>query len=63
MEKINGWYPAEGIPFFNNPIVYISANGKIGTFKDIRGDWQRYVEKWNIKYWAYQSELTSGLTL
>ena len=64
MEKINAyWYPTKIIPLFAQPIVYVSANGKIGTFKELRGDWKWRVEKYNIKYWAYASDLISELPL
>lgn len=67
MEKINKdwialevikWYSVDITPEKNSAIVYVSANKKVGTFKEIRGNWDRYVEKWNIKYWTYTSNLT-----
>ncbi|MBQ2176591.1 MAG: hypothetical protein II453_16560 [Alphaproteobacteria bacterium] len=64
MEKISAyWYPSKIVPLFAHAIVYVSANGKVGTFKELSGDWKRYVEKWNIKYWVYASDLTSELPL
>ena len=53
---------------FNEPIIYVTGNNKVGTLKNtadfLGGDetnkfsgfeWLR--EKYNIKYWCYQSQL------
>lgn len=57
------WTPAYVYPEHGTPIVCVTANCKLQTFKDIRGDWRRYVEKYNIVYWAYQSQLLPEIIL
>lgn len=44
------------------PIVYVSANGKMGTFKNAKS-WERNRDKYNVKYWAYQRDIVSGLIM
>ena len=43
----------------DQPIVCQTHNGKIMTFKSCGNErtWQWHVDKYNIKYWAYQLEL------
>ena len=57
------WHPAIWHPVEKTPVLCCTANGKLQTFKDIRGDWRRYVEKYNIVYWAYQSQLLPEIIL
>lgn len=57
------WNPAYVYPEHGTPIVCVTANGKLQTFKDIKGDWRRYAEKYNIVYWAYQSQLLPKIIL
>lgn len=45
------------------PLVYVSANGKMGTFKKVDKNWRWYAEKYNVKYWAYQRDIVSGLVM
>lgn len=47
------------------PVLYCTANGKLGVFKstvlcdgDDRSGWKRLVDKYNIKYWTYSKEIT-----
>ena len=55
-------------PVYDEPILAITKNDKLIVFKDTKtfygGDvstvhsgWKRLVEKYNIKYWVYQSHL------
>ena len=37
----------------NEPIVYLTRNNKIGTFRDF-SDWDWYREKYGITHWVYQ---------
>lgn len=57
------WFSVDIEPEKNVPIVYVSANKKVGTFKEIRSNWGWYVDKWAIKYWTYASNLTDTLIL
>lgn len=43
----------------DQPIICQSANGKIQTFKSPGNErtWKWHVDKYNIKYWAYQLEI------
>lgn len=46
-------------PDNNKPLLCLSKNGKLLTFKE-SGDsriWYWHVEKYNIECWCYQSEL------
>jgi hypothetical protein len=66
-------FPTEEVPSdFNKPILYITANGKMGTLKDtasfLGGDetkkfsgFERLRDKYNIKWWCYQSDLTEQI--
>lgn len=45
------------------PLVYVTANGKMGTFKKTGKNWRWYAEKYNVKYWAYQRDIVSGLIM
>jgi len=58
---------------FNKPIIYITGNGKVGTFKNtadfLGGDetkkfsgFERLREKYNIKFWCYQKALTEQIS-
>lgn len=64
------WIPAEQAPEdWYAPILYVSGNNKLGIFKDTLGfydynnksthysRWQCLKEKYNIKFWVYQSQL------
>ena len=57
------WTPSDYYPEHGTPIVCVTANSKLQTFKEIRGDWRWYVEKYNIVYWAYQSALLPEIIL
>ena len=57
------WTPTLYHPQPDTPIICVTANGKIQTFKGIREPWERYVEKWNIVYWDYQSHLLPEIIL
>lgn len=37
----------------DEPIVYLTRNNKIGTFRDFN-DWDWYREKYGITHWVYQ---------
>lgn len=41
----------------NDPIVYCTANKKIGTIKSVKNHWNWLKEKYNIKWWCYQWEI------
>ena len=51
------WYRSDIFEPANAPIIYFTGKGKAGTLREIRSRWNRYVEKYNIRYWAYQSEV------
>lgn len=57
------WNPAIWHPVEKNAVLCCTANGKLQTFKDIRGDWRWYVDKYNIVYWIYQSHLLPEIIL
>ena len=53
---------------WNAPVLYCTANGKLGVFKNtvsyVNGDvtkqhsnWKWYAEKYNIRYWVYANEI------
>lgn len=41
------------------PVLCVSANGKMMTFKSIRGygDWMWKIDKYNIEWWCFQDEI------
>ena len=48
------------MPDDNKPLLCLSKNGKLLTFKESGNSrWYRHVEKYNIEYWCYQSELSA----
>ena len=49
--------------FKEEPLVYVTANGKMGAFKKPNKNWRWYAEKYNVKYWAYQRDIVSGLIM
>ena len=63
------WHDKLEVPFdFKQPIIYVSENNKVGTFKDTMsfygGDintahsgYDRLRDKYKIKWWSYQNEL------
>ena len=57
------WKRTDIIPGdYQSPILCMTGNGKLMTLKDTSSslggsNWSWYVEKYNIKYWCYQSEL------
>ena len=67
------WKSPDIIPGdYQSPILCMTGNRKLMTLKDTMGmtvdhtqksgyrygsNWSWYVEKYNIKYWCYQSEL------
>lgn len=53
------WHSADEEPA-NEPIVYVSENQRFGTLKTTV-KWSRYVEKYNIKYWATQDDLNTTI--
>lgn len=56
------FFKAEFAPLMTEqPLVYVSANGKMGTFKKVGKNWDWYAEKYHVKYWAYQRDIVSGL--
>lgn len=68
--KILKWRESQEEPSdINAPVLYCTANGKLGVFKDTKtclggdtsemfSDWKGRVRKYNIKYWVYSSEIT-----
>ena len=43
---------------FDKPVVCVTKNGNIVTFKTNRGKestWLWHVEKYNVKYWCFAS--------
>ena len=40
----------------DEPIVYLTRNNKIGTFRDF-SDWDWYHEKYGITQWVYQKHI------
>lgn len=38
----------------DEPIIYCTANNKIGVFKEVKEHWPWLKKKYNIKWWCYQ---------
>ena len=52
------WKNTECRPDADAPIVWISRNGKIGTFKTVYGkDWGWLVKKYSIILWIWQESI------
>ena len=55
------WYPVSVMPLIpSRAIVYITSHKKMGvlnpksTAEEWKRDWEFYVSKYNISFWAYQ---------
>ena len=66
------WKETSIEPIMDKPVVYLTNNNKIGSFKHTMtcfgGDWTKpfsgwnhLVDKYKIKYWCFQEELINGL--
>lgn len=54
------WKEPKELKVFNVSIICITNNGNIITFKTNHNKesvWLWHVEKYNIKYWCFQSEI------
>ena len=51
------WHRSDTFEPADAPIVYFTGKGKAGTLRGIKHSWEWLVEKYNIRYWAYQSEV------
>lgn len=54
------WQEPSKLRAFDRPIVCATAKHKILSFKTCRGEkehWDWLVNKYNITYWAFQSEV------
>lgn len=66
------WILAEQAPEdWYAPVLYVTGNNKLRVFKDTlsfcgndyndksthRSQWKRLKEKYNVKFWVYQSQL------
>lgn len=52
------WKNTENAPDVDAPIVWISKNYKISTFKSVAGkEWEWLVKKYGIILWTYQDSI------
>lgn len=66
------WKDAKDAPEdIYEPVIYVTLNGRIGTFRDTVGftagneknkdkhysNWNWLMEKYNVEFWAYQKEI------
>ena len=60
MTSIIHWKTPQELHMFDKPVVCVTNNGNIVTFKTNRGKestWLWHVEKYNVKYWCFASEV------
>ena len=51
------WKSPQIEPVRDMPILWVSVNGKIGTFKDRGSDWEYRVKKYKVFAWVYQDKI------
>ena len=65
------WYSKDEVPAMDYPLLVMTENKKLMTFKDSKGfyngdmtncfsDWKNMVRKYKIKYWIYQKALVDN---
>lgn len=54
------WKEPSELGLFDRPVVCVTQNNKIITFKTQHANkstWDWHVEKYHVKYWAFLSEI------
>lgn len=52
------WHPAEEEPTKEQPVLYVTKNGKIAVLNKVHaGNWDWYVDKYSIILWCYTEDV------